>query len=260
MKRVMSLLFTVAAIAALLVSCNGNKAKIMEMVNAINDMCPIDMGMMGEMTSVEYDEEANEVQSTITMDEDFMSVEALAGNKRMATNQLKLYFLKEETKESLKELISAGVGYAYIYKGAESGKTCKISLTNEEINDLWNNPIPQDELNEMMLENQIAMESAQYPSLADVGLTIMSMRDDGEYVIYECEVDENLYDISAFRAAKNEMKEAMRETFDDVTAKQQLSVFAAADRGLIYRYYGETSGDAVDIVFTSRELRTISAN
>ena len=70
-----------------MVSCNDNKAKIIEMVSAIDDLCPLDMGMMGEMTSVEYDEEANEVQSTITMDENFMTVETLAGNKKMATNQ-----------------------------------------------------------------------------------------------------------------------------------------------------------------------------
>ena len=69
----------------------------------------------------------------------------------------------------------------------------------------------------------------------------------------------NLYDMKALKKIPSELKDGVREELKnmrrDPTVQRELQMLNALDMGYMYRYYGKSSKDYVDVIFTSDELR-----
>lgn len=53
-----------------LISCNSSKKDLKLEIEEVNDECPLDLGLVGEISSVDYDEKTDEVVMTMTINKD----------------------------------------------------------------------------------------------------------------------------------------------------------------------------------------------
>lgn len=254
MKKLL-LILSMFAVMVCFTSCeNENVKRLKREIEAADKQCPVNMGMMGDMLSMKYDEKAKEVQLYFSLHDDMLSIEALKNNEQMALQSMKLSFSKGESREMLKQMIKAGAGLSITYKSASTGKSFKVNLSLDDLKEIRDTPLTDEEINKMLLDNQLAMENSRCPYLVDEGMEMVKVYDDGANIVYACRIDEDMYDISALKYAQDEIKQNMKEIFKDPLMKKQLGIIKSLDKGFVYHYYGDTSGESVDIVFSNDEL------
>ena len=254
MKRLIIFFTAIIALVCFNGCENENVAKLKREIEAVDKQCPINLGIMGDMLSLKYDEKAKEVLMYFSLNEDAISIEALMGNEQMALKSMKLSFSRDESKETLEQMINAGASLSITYKSASTGKSFKVSLTLDELKEIQNNPMSEMEVNQMLLENSMAMENARCPYLVDQGMEMVKVIDDGNNIVYNVRLDEDMYDMSLFEYAQDEIKQNMKEIFNDPIIKQELGMIHAVGKGFVYNYYGDTSGKSVKISFSNYEL------
>lgn len=255
MKKLQTILFTLVILVGLSSCENLHVAKLKHEIEAANKQCPVNMGMMGDMLSMKYDDNAKEVQLYMSLNEDMISIDALQNSENLASQSMKLSFSCGEYKEMLKLMINAGSGLAMTFKSASSGKSFKVNMPLDELKDMVDNPMKESEINRLLLENQLAMENSRCPYSVDEGMEMEKAFDDGDNIIYVCRIDEDMYDISAIRYAQAEIKDRIKDMFTDPVMKKQIELMQSLGKGFTYRYYGDASGEIVEITFTKEELR-----
>lgn len=257
-KPLIILSVLVAAIVAIAfsTSCESENTKELKIGVAVFDkQCPVNMGMVGDLLSVKYDEKKKEVQYYMSLNDDMVSLDLMKKNEKMARQTLKLSFSKNDANAFLEQMIKAGAGLSVTYKSASTGKTLNISFTPDELKQIKNNPITEKEISRLLLNNMLAMTNAGCPHPIYEGVEMEKVFEEGDNVVYIYRVDEEMYDISPMKARKKEAKDGMKEMFKDPSMKRDLGVLKSLDKGLVFRSYGDQSRDSIDIIFTNEEIR-----
>ena len=115
----------------------------------------------------------------------------------------------------------------------------------------------KDKASESKLEFIVEQEQAACPQEIDGGLTLQSVKDDGENIVFTYVVDESVMKIKDMKKMQKELKEAVREELYSSEVKPNIEVFVENDRGTVYKYKGSKSGDVFETVFTDAELKKI---
>ena len=257
MKKTILLTLLAVAIGAVVIYGFHDKGKygeIQKEIDAINRECPINMGMSGDMISAKFDKKAKEVKFNYLISEDYISVGILKKNIESSKKLLKLGFSDFKYEEMLKDLVYAEVAFTIVYKGRDSGEEIKFFLTVEDMKDILDNPITEKEKNILILETSIARESACCPLDMDDGIVMTKAYDAGENIIYEFDMDTNIYDIKLMKLNTTSFKDNIfASEFDDIRLQNFLNIAISLEKGLIYRY--NFNDEYVDIAFTVEELK-----
>lgn len=255
MKKLL-LILSMFAVMVCFTSCESENVKRLKSeIEAMDKQCPINMGLLGDLLSIKYDKGAKEVQFYISLHENILSIEALKNNEQMALQSMKLSFSKGDSKEMVKQMIKAGVSLSVTYKSSSTGKSFSVNLSLDDLKETVDTPMTEEEINKMLLDNQMAMENSRCPYLVAEGMEMVKVYDDGANIVYACRIDEDMCDISALKYAQDEIKQNVKDMFNDPIMRKWLGVIKSLDKGFVYHYYGNTSGESVDIVFSNDELR-----
>ena len=232
-------------------------SKLRELAQAANEYCPMDMGNFGTATSITYDENDNAIVYSFNVNEDIVDLEALATNRvRMKDNVLTMISNPNDNMRKLMETIIEENGkLRYIYHGTTSGLTTRATLTSTELNDAMNTYVSPRQ----KVKANVDTANLQTPVQVDEETVLTGIKIEGDDVVYEYELEEsedlNVAILKANQANMKEMLEKVAYNNDDMAEKQFMDQVIDADMNLCYRYHGNTSGDYVEIRFTTSELR-----
>lgn len=104
-----------------------------------------------------------------------------------------------------------------------------------------------------LVEADVEISRQSCPIQADEGLKITDITISGDYVIYHCSVDENLYSISLMKSRKSAIKSEMKSSLKDESDGLE-DMLIKANMGIKYIYTGETSNKSVTITIEPEEL------
>ena len=254
MKKI-SVILSMLTLLILFVGCEDeNVKKLKREIKLADRECPVNMGMIGDMLNIKYDERKNEVQVYFSINDEIVSLDALKNNGQLAKNSMKLSINRKESSDLWKMITNAGAGLSVTFKSASTGKSFEIKIPVDELKEIIKNPLSEIETNKLLLENQLAMENSRSPYSVAEGMQLVKVFDDGNNIVYEYSLDEDLYDISLFNYAKDEIKSNAREIFNDPVMKRNIETINSLGKGLIIRYSGKKTGKSADISFTSDEL------
>lgn len=257
MKKLLLSLSIIIVMVCITGCGNENEKRLKREIEAVDKQCPIDMGMLGDIVSIKYDATAKEVQVNYSIKED-QSIDALKNNEQMALQSIKLSFSRGDSRNILPYIINAGAGLSFDFKSALTGESLfKANFSLDDLKGIWDNPMNDSDINEMLLINQLAMENSNCPYPVEEGMDMVKVFDEGDNVVYVCQIDEKMYDLSLLESAQDLIKQNMIEVLKDPIAKKQLEIIASLDKGLVYRYLGDTSGESFDVVFSTDELNRI---
>lgn len=255
MKNVLLILSIIAVMMGVSSCENENVKRLRRDVETADKECPVNMGMLGDMLNIKYDEDAKEVRMYFSINEEMVSIDGLKENEQISHQLMKLSFSKGDSRELMKLMIDAGAGLSVIYKSVSTGKSFKLKLPLDELKEIMDSSITDEEINKMILDSQLSLENARCPYFVAEGMEMVKVYDDGDNIVYACQMDEEMYDLSAMKYGYDEIKRNIRELFkDDPSMKKQLGMIKSLNKGIIYHYYGDKSGESADIVFSNDEL------
>lgn len=259
MKRVYLILSIVLTLLSFCSCEDANVTKLKKEIHSADAVCPISYGLGGDLISIKYHEKNNMVLMYYSLNEEMSSHVFLKQNKDNMMKQFRLSLSHENSRQMLKDMVNAKASLMVIYKTPSTGKTIKFTLPYEELKEIKDNPLSETEVKRMILENSVAMQNSSMPMKVDEGVVQTKVAIVEDNIVYYYEMDEDLYDMKALKQIPAELKDGVREELKnmrrDPTVQRELQMLNALDMGYMYRYYGKTSKDYVDVIFTSDELR-----
>lgn len=113
------------------------------------------------------------------------------------------------------------------------------------------------EKNLSLLKLTINESNKVFPQEVEEGLVMKSMNLEGDYVIYEAECDEDIHDMDLLEMNKASMRAEIKKNLG--SSDPQIQMFRnnciRAEKGIGYRYVGDTTGKSVVILFPYSELK-----
>lgn len=237
-------------------SGDDNVSFLKEAIEVSNSQCPLTLSSAGDIVGMDFDEQSKVVQIHCLANENLVDIDELKKNKSLVSKSMKLSLSKSTSQEMLNLVVNAGASLVMDLKGSESGKTVKFTFAADDLKALVNNPLPESEINKLLLENQIAIVNRDCPCPEENGVQMMQVYDEGPYVIYAYRIDEDVYDLSAFKSVPIEIKKELLEGLDDPSIKC-VQLMVTLGKGLIYRVCGSISGESADIIFDVDELEAL---
>lgn len=238
-------------------SCDSSKKELQADIESANKECPMDLGMFGEISSMEFDEDEDEVIMTMTISKD-MPLKISALNK--LKNTLKRAMLGNWAKsdsgiELMKGIAKADSKITLVMQTEDTNENVKIKVTKDEVKDLAEGKIdpisPRD-----LLEIYVTSTNAQCPVQIDEFTILSTVSLEGSFFVYNYSINENSVSIDAIEENKVAIKANLKQALSapDPMMKQMISVCKEANTGISYRYVGDTSGNVCIIKFNPSEL------
>lgn len=236
-----------------LTSCTNSKLKTM--VDDANKDCPLSMGEMGEVSSITL--EGENVVFSYSIDEQYVDIDALSENGETIKSSI-ISALSQSSKEMFVEMDKENAGLVLNLVGKTSKKTCTLKISPEECKSILKsiNDGTSDTPIET-LKKQIEATNVQLPMTIEEGLVLYEMTLEGDYAVYNYNVDESMYDINTMEQNKEQTKaeiKAMLTSGSDMALEKFVKSCKNANKGIAYKYIGSNSGKSYQINFPISEL------
>lgn len=263
MKRFLTIFASIVAIFSialcLMTGCvDGNVKKLKQAVLDADKYCPMNMGAIGDVLSIKYQQSENRVIITYAVNEEVSGALFVKENKDRLHKLLQLSFSGSDTQEILKDIVNAKASLMVIYKAPRSGKTVKTELTYDELKEMKLNPLSDRELQKLILDNRVELENATYPKTLDNGVIITKVEVIDNYLVYSYDLPQSGGGIKELKSHADEMKanikKALEEQLQFEAAQGEFRMLKNLNMGYRYRYYEKGGNDYFDIVLTPEEL------
>ena len=244
-------ILAVTALAVGAVACQP-KSKLQQEVEAFNESCPLDLGYVGKIDGARCED--GNLTMTVTINEDYANMEALKdAPELMKTGVVEMCRNATGDMKALINLLEEeDAGLAIVYTGSNTGTTFSVEITCDEIKSAADSG-DKDPL--AVLDAQIRIANAQLPALIEEGMLMHAVVLEGDFVIYDIAVDEELYSISQFNEAKKEIQNEMKKMlYQDQAVLMYVDACQKAGKGIAYRYTGTTTGKVCLIEIPASEF------
>lgn len=250
MKRILNSLSALSLVFILITFTGCGKSKIQQLKDGIaqfNTNAPMDLGI-GQLQYVSYDEDANAVVFKFMIKSEYDDVFNTSPTTKegmaalLTTNQM---------RPMVKLLAEAGVGMKWEYRSPLRDDVLSYDFSPSEIKEAMNSTKSNEESYEDFIYSIVESNNAACPVEVDEGVTMVRVYDDGQNIIFQCDVDENIYDMEYFHSLKSDIKEAL---LSDQLMSTIIDRLSMANRSVIYRYIGDKSGNICDIILSADDL------
>lgn len=245
-------------------SC-GNESidKLKREVETINEDCPISLGSMGDLINMKYEEDQNNVVVNTVINGELLSISDLKKTKDLIRENMGLLLKDDELSDLMKAVIEAEASLEFVYRDPKADDSFELKLSAEDLREIDQAPeMDEDERNELLLKNQVEQENSRCPYTVAEGMEMVEVELNGSLLVYHCEVDESMYNISYFREAYSDVKsgivEYLRQSLtSDEAASYQIVLLRNLGIGICYRYIGNMTGEYVDVEVSPSDLRNL---
>lgn len=119
-----------------------------------------------------------------------------------------------------------------------------------------------EEKNFSFLKKAIAEANNSYPMKVEEGIVAKKCYLDGEYVMYDYECDEDVIDMDILSQNRSNIKTAIKKNLKNADSETLMfkRMCEKANKGIGYKYIGNTSGKSVLIEINNKELKNMENN
>ena len=213
--------------------------------------------MVGEISSINYDEETDEVVMTMTINKDLpLKLSALKQLKNTMKRTVLGNMAKSESNMTLMEKIaSADAEFTIVMQTAETNESLKIRISKEEVKDISAGNIDPITPREM-LEIMVVSTNAQCPIQIDKVMTLSSVSLEKDNFVYNYSLDENTVSVESIEGNKDVLKANIKKLLlsGDPMMQELIRTCKEANVSILYRYIGDISGDVCIVKISSEEF------
>ncbi|MDE6272588.1 MAG: hypothetical protein K2M31_06235 [Muribaculaceae bacterium] len=149
------------------------------------------------------------------------------------------------------------IAFGHSGSGSDPKEDDTIALIDEDDTDIT--VVEEEsvaEKNLRALQSGIRQANQEFPQKIEEGLIVTEMSMEGDFVVYEVEVDEDVYDIDNLSSNRKNMRAPMLEFLNSSDPQIILlkNMCIKAEKGIAYKYVGDTTGKSFYIRFSCDEL------
>ncbi len=255
MKKTLACILTMMLIVVAAGCSNSNEERLKRLAEETEALCPIDMGLVGDLVSVSYDRSSKQVRMKYAINEDVVSMNMLVGNEELTKQSISLSLAGGENKALLQCIVDCDGSVVSEFVGDKSGERCEIELTDSDLRRILDNDMSAEDKGREYLNLQLRLMNAALPSQVDEYTLWNSVTIEGDRVVYHYIIDEDYIDMSLMQSNADELKSLLAESYDDISVKGFIEIAVSQGKGLTYRYEGSQTGLQCEMVFTADELK-----
>lgn len=120
--------------------------------------------------------------------------------------------------------------------------------------------ISPEEENLSILKDTIAEVNKGFPMKVDKGMVVRKCYLDGDYVMFDYDCDEDVLDMDLMEQNKTEIQEDIKNFFISVDADFITHMCLKVNKGVGYKFVGDSTGKTVLIRFSCQELESKRSN
>lgn len=257
LKRVGGRLLWIGMALCVLAAC-GQKEQLKKAVEEVNKQCPIDMGASGKVESVTYD--GKNVVYTYVLQAGIFNMDAVKANSDALKSVIAsgLRNPAKDLDEMLRLTIDTRSGLKYVYRDGSSGEEVDCVISTEELQALLDSDLTEEESNRRNLKELVDITNLSFPMEVDEATTVEKLSIEGDWVVYDYTVDEEVVSIDLLEKNKAQMKESLKTNISSgMDVRQFAQTCLDCDKGILYRYKGEKSGNTAVVSFSVDDLKKI---
>lgn len=248
-----------ACLSLVLLTGCSQKTKLKLAIEVANKQCPISVGAGGEITSIDFN--GTDVVYSLVMSEEYVNLEALEKNPEVMKSAISAMFNNPTggVKEMLELVVGCQSGIKVIYKGKNTGKEASCYLDTEDLKKFLNPGMSREESDRRKLEELVRVTNVSCPMTIDESTTLDRLTIEADNVVYNYTVDEKEVSMDDLKASAAQLKQNIKASLNvsDPSLKAFLEACMKDNKGLVYRYKGNTSGKLMDCVFEVPEIKAL---
>ncbi len=217
----------------------------------INDMCPIDLGLSGQLTSVALDEKTHTIIYNYLVNSGLFNFEMVNSDPSYKKKKQDIVALSMLQKNP--GLADMGVTFRCNYKESGGSGQASLILSSTRMKELRRISKSQDETDRMLLDFWFDEDKtliANDPSTPGATLDF-----DGRTWTYTMLYPEQ--DIAALELLGGDYKKYLAIGLQDPAMSRYLPVFVRQNITLKYVFKDKESGKSIELVFTPEEMSQI---
>ena len=244
-------------VSVVFVSCSSAKKDLRAEVEAANKECPISAGIIGNLSSYEYDEANDEVIMKVSLSENLpLKLSVLSQLKPLIKKSALSNFTKaDDVIRLMKDIAKADAKLTIVYQAAGSSENLKVELSKQDVQNVAEGKIEQLTPKESV-EITLVATNAQCPMQVDEVTELTSVSLDGNTFVYHYLVDEDQVSMEELEAAKETLRESIKATLtsQDPTLHYFVDACREGNVSIQYHYVGNCTGEESVIEFSPSEL------
>ena len=261
MKKILTLAVMLTCLAGLMGSCKKKslfQSTLEKEVSKLNQQCPMNMGILGEISSVELDDSV--VVFNIQLTSQLVKLDKLKTHSDDVKEGMLLQFA--ENPNSLESFIQSKCRLRYVYQNDKTGDKMAIEVTPDDIkrmSGLINKP---DEVAQRKVEILVSNTRLQLPMNVDAVTLLDDMVIEGDTVCYVYSIDSEQVSADQITSDIEGMKQNIIKNLDspDPALQYLVTCLSDADKSLCYRYVFQPDGQRVEILLSADEVKRIANN
>ena len=232
-KNLGSIMLLTCLSLILLTGCS-RKSQLKLAIEMTNKQCPMSIGTTGEISSITFDA----MKSAVMV---------------MFKNP------KGEIKSMLEMVVDTKSGIRLIYKGKSTGKEVECRLDTEELKRILNQKGTEKESERQKLEELVNVTNVSCPMTIDEATILNKLTIEADKVVYNYTIDEEKVAMAALKSNEEQMKQNIKGALNvsEPSLKMFLEACVKDNKGIAYRYVGDTSGENIEYLFTVAELKEL---
>ena len=226
--------------------------KLRDDIRMANTQCPVSLGILGEITSITYEDGL--LLFSYEINEDIFNIATLSEDRRAMKENLKTMLSNPQgqVRNLMQMVIDADSKMKVTMRGKTTDAVASVTLNASELEELMDAEVSPHE----KLVMSINSTQPQLPLDADVGMKITELFLEGSDVVYVIKCDDSMYDISAFRENESLVRSTMLNNISNMGPVERgfIKLVVDDDANLVYRY--TLRSGHLDIKITNAELRS----
>ncbi len=196
-----------------------------------------------------YDLESNEVQLVLKTKSPVEGVQNI--DRQLAIEGLRIALSRDSYLLNL--MTDANASFSMWY--SDSSQQFKVaSFSPSEIEDIINNPIPEKERRDKLLENYVAKTNSVLPNEVAEGVTYLKVEIKGDYIVQTYRIDNQLYNIDEIR---EDLYSHKYDAAIDPIERNEYDIYVSHGKGLRIEYYAKSTMPVIIIEYSTEELKRL---
>lgn len=225
-----------------------------ETVREVNRLCPIDLGVSGQLIRMEFDKDSNTVSYyyDVSGNDFYNHLLTNKNDKEYIRRKVDLIMLQMLDNFPIITASNMNIRYYYVFKTNEHVKIDLTAKRFKELTKMYNN---QDEIDWLIINDMIDSDNRAY-QLKEATKNNYERIEDGFLSIYTPVKDENNF-YSSMEIFRNDAKNNISLFFSDPIFLGKLPPLVRQKIGIKLVYFDPESSREVDIVFSPEEIAEI---
>ena len=256
------LVFLSAVLLLSLSGCNSDRKRLENFVTLLNKQCPYPVDDFGRCVSVTLVEDTIVYNCQATDADARKSLEKLTAQRQNLVKVAELGLLLNQDQKSLDKLLAWGVDVKYDVRDGQSKPIFAFTLHNDSLKALQQRYANRDEMRLELLTLQTELSNVKLPLRVDAYTLFTHQEITATDLVYTYTVDERQMGLplSMLKAETVSMRASIAKKWA-ITPElsKQARLLAKLNRGVVYHYQGNPSGDVFELRFTPQETATMLA-